>query len=256
MQLTKPLVVFDIEATGISARSDRIVELAILKIMPDDRREMHTFRINPGIPIPPETTAIHGISDEDVADCPRFEEIAGKLLKLLEDCDLCGYNVLRFDIPMLTEEFARARITFKQTGRRVIDAQRIYHRREPRDLAAALSFFCDKEHVDAHGAEADVRATYEVLEGQLDKYPDLPHNVEELDAYCNPTDPSWADRNGRLRWSNGEVVINFGRKKGMNLKQLVRDDKNFLKWILKSDFPEDTRLIVQDALKGVFPEPR
>jgi len=255
LKLDRPLAAIDIEATGTSPRADRIVELAIVKILPDDTRSTHTFRVNPGIPIPAETTRIHGISDEDVAECPAFPEIAREIYALLEDCDLTGYNIVRFDIPMLVEEFLRADINFEIENCRIIDAQRIFHRREPRDLTAALAFFCGKDHVDAHGAEADTLAAIMVLEGEFMKYPDLPRDINELHDYCNPRNPDWADRMGRLKWLNNEVVLNFGKKKGVALRTLVNDDPGFIKWMLRSDFPRDTLDIVTNATEGTWPTP-
>jgi DNA polymerase-3 subunit epsilon len=254
-KLERPLAFFDIEATGISPRSDRIVELAVIKLLPNGKREAHTWRINPGCPIPPETIAIHGISDEDVADCPTFDQVADEIYRVFEDCDLAGYNHDRFDIPMLTEEFDRAGVFFDMDERRSIDVQRIFHRREPRDLTAALAFYCDEMHLDAHGAQADVEATIRVLEGQFERYTDLPADLDSLEEYCNPRDPSWVDRAGRLRWIDGEVALNFGKKKGTTLKAMVDDDPGFLKWMLRSDFPRDTQQIVRDAMNGTYPDP-
>lgn len=253
-RLTRPLAVFDLEATGISPRADRIVEIALARVSPDGARETHSFRVNPQMPIPPEATAVHGISDADVAECPTFKQIAEDVHRLFEDCDMAGFNLLRFDIPMLTEEFLRAGIRFDVEAHRVIDVQRIFHRREPRDLSAALAFYCGELHLDAHGAEADVNATIRVLEGQFERYADLPRTVEELDDYCNPRDPSWVDRTGRLRWADGEIAINFGRKKGATLRGLIADDPKFVNWILRSDFPRDTREIIEGALRGTWPE--
>lgn len=255
LQLDRPLAVFDIEATGVNPRTDRIVELAIHRLHPDGSRDRHVFRINPEMPIPPEVSEIHGITDADVADCPTFEQRAEEVEALLAGCDLCGYNVLRFDIPMLEEEFLRAKKRFDATQCRVVDAQRIFHRREPRDLSAALRYYCGDEHADAHGADADVDATIRVLEGQLRMYEDLPRDVAALDAYCNPRDPDWTDRTGRLRWVDGEITINFGKKKGMLLRQLAVAETSYLRWILRSDFPRDTQDIVREALEGRFPEP-
>jgi DNA polymerase III subunit epsilon len=255
VKLDRPLAFFDIEATGISPRADRIVELAIMRLLPGAARDSHVWRINPGIPIPAEVTAIHGISDADVADCPSFAALAPAVLAVLENADLAGYNILRYDIPMLVEEFARAGVAFDVDSRRVVDVQRIYHRREPRDLSAALAYYCNAEHVDAHGAEADVDATIRILEAQLDRYTDLPHDVEALSAYCDPRDPTWADRLGRLRWVDGELTINFGRKKGMPLRDLIANDPGFIKWMLRSDFPLDTRQIVENACAGTWPDP-
>jgi len=255
LQLKRPLAFFDIEATGISPRGDRMVELAIIKLIPDGSRVSHRWRMNPEMPIPAEATRIHGITDEDVANEPTFSQIAGKVFEILEGCDLGGYNVARFDIPMLTEEFQRAGIKFNIENRKIIDAQRIYHRREPRDLGAAVQFFCGRPHTGAHGAEADTQATIDVLEAQLDRYPDLPRTPDELDEYCNPSDPTWVDKIGRLKWMNGEVVLNFSRKKGISLRDLIEQDPGFIKWILRSDFPADVKEIVENASEGKWPSP-
>lgn len=255
LKLKRPLAVFDIESTGANPRSDRIIDLAIIKVMPDGKQTTHTFRVNPGIPIPKEATAIHGISDADVANSPPFIKIAQQVASILEDCDLCGYNVGRFDIPMLAEEFLRARVKCNLDNRRVIDPQRVYHRKEPRDLTAALAFYSGEMHIGAHGAEADALATIRVLEGQYKKYPDLPTDIDELHNYCNQRDPSWVDQMGRLRWANGEVVLNFGRKKDTPLKTIIETDPNFIKWILKGDFPRDMQEIISKAVQGEWPKP-
>lgn len=253
-KLDQPLAVLDIEATGTAPRSDRIVELAIVKLMPDGTRSTHTFRVNPEMPIPPEALKIHGISDSDVAGCPTFSEIAPEVLRLLEGCDLAGYNVIRFDIPMLIEEFLRVDTQFDISGRRIIDVQRIFHKREPRDLSSALKFYCGEMHLDAHGAKADALATIRVLEGQFERYRDLPRDIGELDKFCNPREPDWVDRTGRLKWVNNEIVLNFGKRKGESLRSLIQNDAGFVKWILKSDFPRDTQEIVRNAVEGKWPE--
>jgi DNA polymerase-3 subunit epsilon len=255
LDLKRPLAFLDIEATGVSPRGDRIVELAIIKLMPDGTRVARTWRINPEMPIPAESTRIHGITDDDVAHAPTFRELAPQLYEILDGCDIGGYNVSRFDIPMLVEEFQRAGLKFDTESRGVVDVQRIFHRNEPRDLEAAVRFFCDKPHDDAHGAEADTRATIDVFEAQLQRYTDLPRTVEELDEYCNPREPDWVDKIGRLKWRNGTVVLNFGRKKGTPLKEIVETDPGFIKWMLRSDFPADVKEIVEDAVGGKWPEP-
>ena len=255
IKLDRPLAIFDIESTGVSPRADRIIELAIIRIEPDGSETQKYWLVNPTIPIPVETTAIHGITDDIVKDCPTFAQVAQQVDAYLKGCDLGGFNVLRFDIPMLNEEFVRAGFNLDVDNRRVLDAQRIFHMREPRDLAAALRFFCGREHTDAHGAEADTRATLDVIKGEFLKYPDLPLDMESLDRLLNATDPFNADRGGRLRWVDGELTINFGKKKGAKLKDLVTEDSGYLKWILRGDFPMDTRKIVQDALDGRFPPP-
>jgi DNA polymerase-3 subunit epsilon len=254
VNIDRPLAIIDIEATGLNSRADRIVELCIIRLEPDGSRKVHTYRINPEMPIPADATQIHGISDADVKDCPTFDDLADELFKLVEDCDFGGYNMLGFDLPLLAEEFFRARRKFDTTERRVIDAQRIFHKREPRDLSAALQFFCGRRLEGAHGAEADAVATEEVIKGQFERYPDLPADIAALDAYCNPRDPAWADARGRITWQDGELVINFGKKKGAVLKDLAATDPGYLKWILKSDFPRDTQEIVRRALDGDFPD--
>ncbi|MDD5705713.1 MAG: 3'-5' exonuclease [Kiritimatiellae bacterium] len=255
VSLDRPLAVLDIESTGISPRADRIIELAVIRLEPDGRETPAYWLVNPTIPIPIESTAVHGIAYEHVKSCPTFAQVAPKVAAFLDNCDLAGFNAARFDIPMLSEEFMRAGVAFDADSRRVLDAQRIFHVKEPRDLSAALRFFCGIEHTDAHGAEADARATLEVLRGEFRKYPDLPQNMEALDRVFNAVDPFNADRGGRIRWVDGEMTINFGKKKGQKVRDLVRDDSGFLKWMLRGDFPLDTRRLIQNALDGVFPPP-
>jgi len=250
------LAVIDIESTGTNPRQDRIIDLAIIKLLPDGSQEKHVFRCNPGIFIPPEVEAIHHISNADIVSCPLFAQIAGQVFEALKDCDLGGFGVVRFDIPMLTEEFARAGFSFPAADCRVVDVQRIYHKKEPRDLTAALAFYCSEAHHGAHGAEADALATIKVLEAQLEKYSDLPRTIEGLDTFSAiARDPTWVDKTGKLKWANDEIVINFGAQYiGQKLRDLAQNNAKFLKWILKSDFPSDTKKIVADALEGKFPD--
>jgi DNA polymerase-3 subunit epsilon len=250
LKLDRPLVVFDIESTGVNPRQDRIIELAAVKINPDGTEETKTWLLNPKVPIPPETTAIHGISDDIVKDCPTFAEKAAEIEAFFHGCDLSGFNADRFDIPCLEEEFARVGINFASSARRHLDVQRIYHRKEPRDLTAAVRFYCGRGHEGAHGAEADTQATLDVLKAQLARYDDLPRSVAELDEYLVPRDPLNADRNGLVRWRDGDWCVNFGKKKGEPLKKLLLNEPNYLKWILKGDFDTDVRMIVQDLLEN------
>ena len=250
LKLSRPLIVFDIESTGTSPRKDRIIELAAVKLFPDGSEQTKTWLLNPTIPIPPETTAIHGITDEIVKNCPTFKESAGEIFAFFEGCDLSGFNADRFDIPCLEEEFARAGLNFAPSSRKHVDVQRIYHRMEPRDLSAAVRFYLGRDHAGAHGAEADAKATLEVLKAQMERYPSLPQTVGEMDEYLVPHDPLNADRNGMLRWKNGELTINFGKKKGESLKKLLLDEPQYLRWIVKGDFDTELRTIVRDLLEN------
>ncbi len=254
IKLDRPLAIFDIESTGISPRADRIIELAIIRIDPGAPEPVERYwLVNPTVPIPVESTAIHGITDEHVKNQPTFAKIASEVEAFLANCDLGGYNVLRFDIPILSEEFMRVGLHFDVDSRRVLDAQRIFHVKEPRDLGAALRLFCGRDHQDAHGAEADARATLDVILGEFRRYDDLPRDLETLDREFNAVDPLNVDRSGKLRWINNEMAINFGKKKGQPVRDLVQEDPGFLKWILRSDFPLDTRRLIQNALDGIFP---
>ena len=248
LSLDKPLVVFDIESTGISPRKDRIIELAAIKVMPDGSEIEKCWLLNPTIPIPPETTAIHGISDEIVKDCPTFAEKAEEIFAFFEGCDVSGFNADRFDIPCLEEEFARTGRNFASSSRRHVDVQRIYHKMEPRDLTSAVRLYLGRDHAGAHGAEADTRATLEVLKAQMARYPQLPKTSAEMDEYLAPRDPMNADRNGLLRWVDGELTVNFGRKKGESLRRLLINEPNYLRWIVKGDFDTEVRAIVRDLL--------
>ena len=256
--LRRPLVVFDIEATGLSPRADRVIELAALRLNPDGSRDDRVWLLNPGVKIPVESIAIHGITDAEVAGCPTFAEKALEIYSFFEGCDLGGFSVGYFDAQILNEEFLRCGInTFHPEARAMVDAQKIFHKREPRDLTAALKFYCGKDLGEAaHGALADAEATLEVLAGELEKYPDLPRDVEALDKLFNPVDPLNVDRSGKWRWVGGEVTVNFGKKKGARLRDLMADrldGHSFLKWIVRSDLPEDTRAVAENALRGFVP---
>ena len=256
LQLDRPLIVFDIESTGVNARQDRIIELAAIRVEPDGTETEKCWLLNPGVPIPPETTAIHGITDDIVKDCPKFADAVDEIEAFFRDCDLSGFNADRFDIPCLEEEFSRAGRNFGAGDRRHVDVMRIYHKMEPRDLTAAVRFYCGRDHAGAHGAEADTRATLDVLKAQLAKYPGLPKTTVEMDEYLVPRDPLNADRKGLLRWNNGALCVNFGQKKGAKLTDLFVHEKNWLKWFVKGNFETDARMIVNDLLeRGVLPPP-
>lgn len=256
LKLDRPLVVFDIESTGVNPRNDRIIELAAVKLHPDGAEETKTWLLNPTVPIPPETTAIHGISDDIVKGCPTFRDKADEIFDFFKGCDLSGFNADRFDIPCIEEEFARVGRNFAASQRRHVDVQRIYHRMEPRDLSAAVRFYLGRDHAGAHGAEADAKATVEVLKAQMVKYPELPRTSAEMDEYLVPHDPLNADRQGMIRWIDGAWCINFGKKKGMKLSVLLATERNYLRWIVNGAFDTEVRQIVSEFVeRGVLPPP-
>ena len=250
VDLKRPLAVFDLETTGTDPQSDKIVEIALIRVDVSGERRATTRRINPGRPIPKEATAVHGIGDADVATAPLFRDVARELLGLLGDADLAGYNVRRFDVPLLDREFRECGLDLALAQRRIVDVMTIYHKKEPRDLTAAVRFFLGRDHGGAHGAEADAAASLDVLHAQLARYPDLPRSVEALDAFCNPVPPGAVDRNGKFVLREGEVVFAFGKQKGRSLRDVARAQPDYLEWILKQDFPEDARSLVEKALRG------
>lgn len=246
LTLTRPLVFFDTETTGVDAANDRIVEISLVKLFPDGHEEINTFRINPGIPIPEEATAVHGISDNDVKDKPTFTQLAPTLLEILKDSDLCGYNLLRFDFPLLRMEFSRNNIEFNTVGVHLIDPMRIFMKNEPRDLTAALKFYCIEDLTDAHSAEADTIATKKILLAQTEKYDDVPGTVAELSAYSIEGQKRNADITGKLIYNEAnEIVYGFGKNKGKK----ITDDPDYAKWMLSTDFPEDTKFIIRQLLE-------
>ncbi len=250
LNLKNPLLFFDLETTGINIVKDRIIEISYVKVSPNGKEDSRTFRVNPGMPIPPESTAIHGITDEDVKDCPTFKEIAKTLAKQIEGCDLAGYNSNRFDIPMLAEEFLRAGVDIDLNRRKFIDVQTIFHKMEQRTLSAAYKFYCDKDLENAHTAEADTRATYEVLQAQLDRYPALKNDVgflSQFSSYSNNVDFA-----GRMVYNDkGEEVINFGKYKGRLAAEVLKADPGYYSWIMNGDFPLNTKkMFTEIRLRG------
>jgi DNA polymerase-3 subunit epsilon len=240
LKLERPVMFFDLETTGTDIMRDRIVEISMIKVMPDGSDQQRTVRVNPGCHIPEESSAIHHIYDEDVADKPQFKEIAAALKESFEGCDLAGFNSNRFDIPLLAEEFARVGIDFDLSDVRFIDVQTIFHKKEQRTLSAAYKFYCSKNLEDAHSATADTRATYEVLLAQLDRYEDLPNDVAQLADYSSQTRN--VDLMGRLIYDDQHrEVINFGKYKGRLAADVLRRDPGYFSWIQQGDFPSNTK---------------
>ncbi len=245
IKLKRPIAFIDLETTGVNVGKDRIVEISILKVNPDGSKNVKTERVNPEMPIPPESTAIHGISDQDVEDSPTFKELANKLAIFLHDCDLGGYNSNKFDIPLLAEEFLSVGVDFSMKDRKAIDVQNIFHKMEQRTLKAAYKFYCNKELVDAHSAEADISATYEILEAQLEKYDDLSTEVGELAEFSQFHRS--ADLMGRLVYNEkDEVVFNFGKYKGKSVEQVFKDEPSYYFWMMKGDFPLSTKACIKE----------
>jgi DNA polymerase-3 subunit epsilon len=254
LKLERPLIFFDLETTGVSVSSDRIVEISVVKVFPDGKRQVTTRRINPQMPIPPGASEVHGIYDKDVEHEPAFEHIAVNLFNYFADCDLAGYNIIRFDVPLLTAEFKRCGLDFSLEGRRLIDVFNIFCKKFPRDLSNAYNFFCGKTMENAHSAEADTLATLEILEGQLEMYSDLPRDADGLDEFSDMSDPDAIDKGGRFKWQDDQVIVNFGKNSGTSLRDIAVNNPGFLQWIIKADFQEDAKKIASDALRGIFPE--
>ena len=250
LNLKNPIVFFDLETTGTNINSDRIVEICYLKVYPNGNEESKTLRINPEMPIPAESSAVHGIYDADVADCPTFKEVAKSIANDIEGCDLAGFNSNRFDIPVLAEEFLRAGVDIDLNKRKFVDVQTIFHKMEQRTLAAAYKFYCDKSLENAHTAEADTMATYEVLKAQLDRYPELQNDINFLSQYSSYTNN--VDFAGRMVYNDkGEEVINFGKYKGRLVEEVLKNDPGYYSWIMNGDFPLNTKKILTEIkLRG------
>ncbi len=252
LKLKNPLVVFDLETTGTNIANDRIVEMALLKVMPDGTVEEKSRRINPTIPIPLETSLIHGIYDEDVKDEPNFKQVAKSLATWLEGCDLAGFNILKFDVPMLVEEFLRANVDFEVDNRKLVDAQKIFHLMEKRNLSAAYQFYCGKPLENAHSALADTQATYEVLMAQIDKYEgesvkdllgkELGTIKNDMNILHELTNQKMVDLAGRMVYNDkGEETFNFGKHRGKLVSEVLQKEPSFYDWMMKGDFPLDTK---------------
>ncbi|HVI49100.1 MAG TPA: 3'-5' exonuclease [Chitinophaga sp.] len=237
--LKRPLAVIDLETTGTNVATDRIIEIAIIKVFPDKSTQSKVKRINPGMPIPAGSTAIHGIKDEDVKDEPTFKQVANELRQFLDNCDLAGYNSNRFDIPLLVEEFLRVEMDFDVSKRKFVDVQRIFHLMEKRTLGAAYKFYCDKQLENAHSAEADALATYEILEAQLGRYAELQADIDGLAHFTKEDD--YIDFARRIVMQGGQEVFNFGKYKGRPVREVLKIEPQYYDWMMKADFPLNTK---------------
>jgi DNA polymerase-3 subunit epsilon len=248
--LDRPMVVLDLETTGKATHRDRIVEISLMKLFVDGTNEIKTRRLNPGIPIPPKATEVHKITDADVADKHSFKQVARGLMAYLDGCDLCGYNIWSYDLKLLMAEFKRVGIVFPVEGRRIIDVKRIFFKREPRDLSAALKYFCGREHDGAHGAEADVLATAIILDAQAERYEDMPRTVAELHVHMEY--PDNVDSDGKfVRDEEGTILFAFGPHSDLPLDEVARTEPGFLDWMLKKDFSDEVKDIVRQAMVRV-----
>ncbi|HPE19011.1 MAG TPA: 3'-5' exonuclease [Tenuifilaceae bacterium] len=243
LNLKNPLVFIDLETTGIDIVNDRIVEIAVLKLFPDGKEEFKVMRINPGIPISPEATAVHGITNDDVKDEPSFREVAKSLANLIEGCDFAGFNSNKFDFPLLAEEFLRAEVDFDFKKRKFIDVQTIFHKMEKRTLEAAYKFYCNKTLEDAHTAKADTMATFEVLKAQLDRYSELENSIDFLSDFSSHN--TNVDFAGRIVMDENNVeVFNFGKYRGKSVIEIFRKEPSYYSWMMNGDFPLYTKKVI------------
>ncbi len=259
LKLERPIAFIDVETTGTNPYSGRVVELSILRIQPDGMEEYKSHRVNPEVSIPPDATAVHGITDADVADEPVFRQYAKSVCDFLEGCDLSGFNIITFDLPFLKAEFERARVDFDEQGQQIVDSMVIFHQKVSRDqigarnLKAAYLKYCGRELENAHGAEKDAAASAEVLDGQIETHSDLPNDVPGLCAFCNEVRKNYVDLDGKFLWLEGEVVFNFGKHTGQLLKVIAQENPDYLRWILDNDFNPDVYDIVTKILDDEFP---
>lgn len=243
LNLKRPIVFFDLETTGVDTARDRIVEISLVKVMPDGREIVKTRRINPGMHIPAEASAIHHITDEDVKDCPTFKQVAKELAQVFLGCDIAGFNSNRFDVPLLVQEFSHAGVTIDLTRHKFVDVQNIFHKMEQRTLVAAYKFYCGKDLTEAHSANADTRATYEVLKAQLDRYPSLKNDIAFLSEFSSMNKN--VDLMGRIVFNEaGKEVFNFGRYKGEEVEKVFRNDPGYYSWMMQGEFAENTKQVI------------
>jgi len=255
MKITHPLVVLDLETTGTWVEKDRIIEIAMVKLLPSGEKEIFHTRVNPLMPIPPVVQQLTGITDKDVAQAPVFSVIAKDVLAFIEGADLGGFNADKFDLPLLEREMNEAGVPFLALGHKVYDAQKVFHLNEKRDLTAAYAFYCGKPLQGAHGALADTEATVEILQAQVERYGAEDPSVEVLGQFQYREQPDFFDAERRFRWWNGELYMMFGKyAKKESLREIVKKDPGYLTWMLSKDFSGDVKVLVENALKGKFPK--
>ncbi|MBN1894876.1 3'-5' exonuclease [bacterium] len=254
LRLNRPVVFLDLETTGLDTRNDRIVQIALIRVNTDRTIVSWSGLVDPGMPIPPEATAVHGIHDGMVKGKPVFGDIAGEILDFIRDSDLAGFNIARFDLPMLQSELSRCGKSFTLQNTSVLDAQVIFHKMEPRNLEAAYRFYCNKHLEKAHDAAVDVRATLEIFNSQLSRYSALPQDVPSLHAFCNETPENFVTPDRRFYWRNGEAVIAFGKYRSKPLKWILKIDPDYLQWMRHGEFSDETKAMIENAFKGRFPE--
>ena len=256
LKLDRPLAVFDLETTGVDPDKDRIVQIAIIRIEPGGRRTTFETLVNPEMPIPPGATKVHGISDDQVSDQPTFAQIHREVEEYLKDAVLAGFNSINFDTPLLMAEMKRVDADFDLKGVKQLDAMRIFHTMERRDLTSAFRFYCDEELVDAHSALADTEATLAILDAQIGRYDDVPNEVEELHRFCNPHEGKYVDSRRKFIWNEDDAaVFTFGKYKDQTIDEVCKDQRGrgYLEWMLGKDFNEEVKDILRSALDGVFP---
>lgn len=245
LNLKRPIVFFDLETTGVDTSKDRIVEISMIKVMPDGSKDIKTRRVNPEMPIPAEATAVHGITDEDVKDAPTFRQIAKSLAQFIQGCDFGGFNSNRFDLPLLVEEFLRVGIDVDLKRHKFVDVQNIFHKKEQRTLVAAYKFYCDKDLEDAHSAAADTMATYEVLCAQLDRYDDLENDIDFLAEFSERG--KTVDYAGRIVYNEqGAEVFSFGKYRGQSVEEVFRREPSYYAWMMEGDFPLYTKKVITE----------
>ena len=254
MKIKRSLVILDLETTGTWVEKDRIIEIAMIRCEPDGSRKDYDRRVNPGMPIPHEVSGMTGITDDDVRECPRFHEIAKDVLEFIGEADLGGFNLERFDLPLLEREIIACGMSFPWRDRMIYDAQKVYHLNERRDLTAAYAFYCGKDLNDAHSALADTRATLQVLEAQVKEYGKGSDDIEVLQDFDYKVNGEYFDAGKRFRWWNGELYMMFGKySRKKSLREVVKSDPKYLEWILSADFSEEVKDLVAGALEGNYP---